>query len=950
MEGGFMIKSKYGLLRSIPGVSANVSIFAIATSALLTQTAAFAQEAKPATKAGVAELEEVVVTGIRASLKNAMDTKRDAPQIIDVISAEDIGKFPDKNLGEALQRVTGVQISRTDGEGRSVSVRGAEPNLIRVEINGSTALAVSPNGGDRAVDFRDLPVEFVSRLEVVKTPTADMTEGGISTVRVITRRPFDSVDPYIAGSVQGVYSDLAEKYDPKVALIGSHLFLNDTLGVLASVQWEKRHLYDATANTTGWLDLATTKVAPLCNGGTAQGSASTAQGARRNDFNNDGTCDWYPQIPRYINNRRETERQALSTVVEWRPSDSFKAYWDLTYARGHEDVDNTLLQLNASGGIFDYAHTTVGADNTVSHIELTSNGATGSLPLDLSYRNILGTLTRTQYVTALGAKWDVGQFTFDGRFDYSSGRVFNDETDSTAQVFGLARAVVDYTGGLGAPQITFPGTDVTKSLGINRLDSVHVPVKDTGTDKQGSFNVTYRPESISWLKVKGGLQRHQYLLTQSAYQKTVRLNCKGDTSSGSTVAVATTCATIEGIVGANSTINSIPYFKTGDLGYANGTQYWVDNTYATVNAMLAASGQNLDVYSANANANTNGTFRTYLNNWAVSERTTSYYVQGEFDFPDWRMPVSGNLGIRYVDTKTNSSGFSQQTAGSVITFPVASISGGYKEPLPSLNVKVGLIPNTLLARFAYGKVMARPGPSQLALAQRLDIVGHTDVRGNPNLLPFLATSYDAGLEWYFSKTSYVSAALFRKEISRFISQNTNPVGEVIDGVTYSITQPLNGTDKVKINGIETGIQYAFDFLPAPFNGFGALANYTYQKDKGYKAVNQIDGSPLTFQGLSRNSYNYSVYFENSHFNARVSYNWRSSWLINASGRGNLPEFNDAYGQMDASLGYTITPKISLFLDGINLTNQQLVQRNAPARPIQFETFGKHYFFGVRGKF
>src|SRR5262249_7203870 len=151
---------------------------------------------------------------IRGSLQTANEAKRRSGQVIDAISAEDIGKFPDKNLGEALQRVTGVQIGRQDGEGRGVSIRGGDPNMTRVEINGTNALSLTVAAGDRSVDFRDLPVEFVQRLEVVKSPTADMTEGGLGgTVRVITRRPFDSSKPYLAGSMQVVNSNLAQQTD-----------------------------------------------------------------------------------------------------------------------------------------------------------------------------------------------------------------------------------------------------------------------------------------------------------------------------------------------------------------------------------------------------------------------------------------------------------------------------------------------------------------------------------------------------------------------------------------------------------------------------------------------------------------------------------------------------------------------------------------------------------------
>ena len=183
------------------------------------------------------EMEEVIVSGIRASLRDSLGVKRDSLQVVDAISAEDVGDFPDKNIGEALQRVPGVQLNRQDGEGRGVSIRGADPSLIRVELNGVSALSLTVGGG-RDVDFRDLPVEFVSRVEVVKTPTAEMTEGGIGTVRVVTRKPLDDADGYFAGSLQGVYSDLADSTDPKAALIGSKIFLDGTLGVLLSAQYE----------------------------------------------------------------------------------------------------------------------------------------------------------------------------------------------------------------------------------------------------------------------------------------------------------------------------------------------------------------------------------------------------------------------------------------------------------------------------------------------------------------------------------------------------------------------------------------------------------------------------------------------------------------------------------------------------------------------------------------
>jgi TonB-dependent receptor len=894
------------------------------------------------------DVETVVVTGIRAGLRNSLEAKREATQIVDAISAEDIGDFPDKNLSEALQRVTGVQISRQEGEGRSVSVRGAEPNLIRVEVNGTTALPLTVAAGDRAVDFRDLPVEFVSRIDVVKTPTAEMTEGGISTVRIHTRRPFDSPEAYFAGSAQAVYSDLAEATDPKLAIFGSRQFFDGRFGALISLQWEQRHLYNATANTTGWLR-TTTPTATTC-------AANANRGATRNDFNADGVCDWYPQIPRYINNRRETERRALSTVLEFRPVDNFKMYWDLTYAEGKEQVDNSLLQLNADGGLFDYPNTAVGEDNTVTHIEFTGNGPNGTFPLDLSYRNILGSLTREQYTTSLGSEWDINdQWSIDARVDYAEGNVFNDEINSTAQVFGMTRAVVDYTGSLGAPEITFPaGFDLTAGTGVNRLDSVHNPRENNTDELTASLNLQWAPASVPWLKIKVGGQQHEYTTDQILFQKTVRASCRtpaADTTSANNIVVAQLpCPAIAAVIDTYSDVNSIPYFSTGDLGFDNSVQYWNDNGYAVIDNILAQAGQvnplagNLDVHVANTNPNTNGSFRSWLDNWTVEEKTTGLYTQFDFAWDDLAMPIAGNIGVRYVDTDTLSAGYTRVQQGTTITFPYDQIEGGYSETLPSMNLRIGFIPGKLVGRLSAGKVMARPAPSQLAIRLSRDVIGLTGSRGNPSLLPFLATNFDLGVEWYFDDASYASLAVFRKDISRFILNQTTAEVNPNDGQTYQITMPVNGNDEVTIDGVEAGIQYNFS------SGFGVLANYTYQKDKGYTQTNAIDGSPLTFPGLSRNAYNASVYYENQRFSARASYVWRDDWLITASGRGSLPEFNRDYGQLDASLGYNVTEDVTIFLEGINLTSEQSVQENAPLRPIQFETYGQRFYFGVRGKF
>jgi TonB-dependent receptor len=870
-----------------------------------------------------------------------MEVKREAIQVVDAISAEDIGDFPDKNLGEALQRITGVQISRQDGEGRGVSIRGAEPGLNRVEINGVTALSLTVGGG-RDVDFRDLPVEFVSRLEVYKSSTPEMTEGGVGgTVRVVTRRPLDNPEPYLAGSTQMVYSNLADEYDPKFALIGSRTFLDNKLGVLVAGTYEERHLDSHNARTTGWIRRAPT----------ATGAGATP--GRGTDINRDGTLDWIPEIPRYIIDRRETTRPTVMSIVEWAPSDSVKLFAEGTYARAKEEVSSMLMQLGAAAGLIDYANSTVGPDNTAQHLEVVSSSA---FPIDLAYRNINGTLEREQYTTALGGSWEVGQFKLDGRLTYASAEVQNDEKNSTATIFGVPRAVIDYSNDQRSPNISFPGLDTTTGQLVNNLAAVFNPRNNSQEETSAQFNVEYKPES-SWLtSIKSGIDVRELTMDSLLYQRTIQISSRTPTpaSTGATVTVAVPQSTIQNIVDSYSGINDVGFFETGDLGFGGGIRHWNDNGDATYNATIAAAGLGpMDVYARNPNTRTNNSYQNYLDTWEVEEKTKAAYIQSSFEFEELAVPISGTVGVRYVDTETVSNGFNRILTATDALFPRASKDGGYTKWLPSLNLRFDLT-DTLVGRMTAGKVLARPNPSQLAFRRSLDSVGLTGTRGNPDLKPYEATQYDLGLEWYFSDDGYLSGAVFRKEISSFVTNTSQR--EEFDGTPgngdsndYTVSIPINGDSKVTVNGIEAGFQTAFTFLPAPYNGFGALVNATYQDADGYKNQNPVTLEWMPFPGLSKTSYNYSLYFENERFSARASYNWRQKWLVNPLGRGSLPEYTEDFGSLDGSISVTIIPDVTVFLEAINLLDDDRIEHNSPYRRIGNETYGQRYFLGVRAK-
>jgi len=846
---------------------------------------------------------DIVVTGIRSSLQGALNAKRNAPQVLDAISAEDIGKFPDKNVGEALQRVTGVQLTRSDGEGSGVTIRGADPSLNRVEINGTTALSTTVGGG-RDVDFRDLPSEFVNRLEVVKSATADMTEGGVGgTVRVITRRPFDNGGKtYVAGSAQAIYSDIADYMDPRVALIASDTFADGKLGVLVSGTFENRNVESHQARTTGWVQLKD-----------ADGDLY--------DLNDDGVGDFFPDIPRYVINRLETRRYALNGILEWQPSDNLKAYLEGNWTRSNQSVTSQYLQTGTSGGIVDTENTVIGPDNTVQYLVMTNNTTRPQTSqLGVSYRNILGDIRRTTFNLALGAEWTTGKLTLTPKISYAKAKAYNNEVNATAAVTGMDSLIVDYGNDQNAPQIILPN-DPTTRAGINQLTVLRRPRYDNQTEKMGKLDAEYKPDGGPLTSIKIGGQYRDLTVTSKFFNTSTVLNGFSDPA---------VQAQIDNAIGY-AALGTAPFFHTGDLGFSGGYTGWLNMTQGVADAIGIPDPFNAQVFT---------------DTWDVGERNIAGYGQAAFAFDVGAVPVTGIIGARVVNTKVNTSGYLSQ--GGVIS-PV-SYDSKNTEFLPSLNMKAELIPNKLMARVTATEVMARPLPQQLAPRFTLDVVGLTGSRGNPGLQPFRARQYDAGLEYYINRTSFASVTYFRKEISSFI-QNTTENYTDPTGVVYTITVPTNGTQKVTINGVEAGAQIAFDFIDVPvLKQMGVIANYTYSKDSGYEGTDRFTGEALPFQGLSRHAYNLSAYYEDDVVSLRGAYNWRSRYLINAAGRGGNPEFGEAYGQLDASLNLTVMPGVSFFLEGVNLLDATRKENaNSVYRRTIIETFGRRVYGGVRLK-
>jgi len=905
---------------------------------------------------------DIVVTGIRSSLANALNAKRNSAQVLDAISAEDIGKFPDKNVGEALQRVTGVQITRAGGEGSGVSIRGADPALNRVEINGQTALGTGAGVASRSVEFRDIPAEFVSRLEVVKSATADMTEGGLGgTVRIITRRPFDAPEGYLAGSAQVVHTDVANRLDPKFALIGSRLFADDTLGVLLSATYEKRSLWYDQARTTGWRQIERTQPATP----TAQNCLNGRNQARCVDLDGNGFGDFFPDIPRYVINRELTERYAFNGIVEWRPVDALHAWVEGTYTRGKQDIDSQFLALNtgqavANGGV-NTSLTRLGEDQTVEYVRF-DNALAAPAGTGVNYRNILGSIDRQNVNALAGADWELtDNFKLMGRAGYARARAYNNEINTSATAQSVGPLIVDYANDQQAPNIISP-VDVTTTQGINQFQVLRRPRYNVQRETDFKLDAEWTPTGFL-TQLRFGAQKRDLKVTSRLFDGTKTYNGfvagtpgQGNitlasyttaNAPGSTQAVVQSTATnaalvsqIQQIVG-NFGLGDHDFFRTGDLGF-KGITRWLNLGDDVANAA--------GIPDPFVNPVPNDT-------WGVTERNLAGYISASFAAEPFGVRVSGVVGGRVINTRTSTRGAivigpraaTATTAAQPGRIDAFASRGEYTEFLPSVNLKAELVPNKLLLRGTATEVIARPSPSDLAPRFTIDNVGFTGSRGNPGLQPYRAKQYDLGAEYYISRVNFVSATFFRKDISSFVDRTSAP--EEVNGVIYNVISPVNGTAKVQIDGLETGAQLAFDFLPGFFSRFGVNANYTYSKDKGYNQRDYFTAEALSFPGLSKHSYNVSGFYEDSRFSLRASYNWRSRYLIAALDRGNNPAFGEPFGQWDGSANFAVTDRFSVFLEGVNLFHAQRIENaNSIYRRNIIETYGRRLYGGVRAKF
>lgn len=898
---------------SVRRIRLRTALMATATSALLAG-GALAQDAPNENT----DEDEIVVKGIRGSLASSLSAKKNAEGILDAISAEDIGKFPDKNIGEALQRVTGVQITREGGEGRLINIRGVAAELNRVEFNGSKALSTDPGGG-RQVDFRDFPAEFVSRLEVYKSQTADMTEGGLGgTVKIYSRKPLGPEGDFFAASAEGVWSNLAESVDPRIAVFGSKAFADGRFGLLGGIVYETRSIHAHQFRSTGWTQ-------PDDLGGNV----------------------FIPFIPRPVTVRDNNDRFAFNGIAEFQPNENFNFYAEGLYTTRNFNKRDQLLQIGSlanGSAMIDPDSVTLASDGETALIfdavtvdnDMDGEFDAGDRNLAVTHRVLNDTFRNNIYFVAGGGSYENDWMNLDSRVTYSNMKY---DQSVIAHVFAanmVPMVHVDLDNEFRAPNMSFGNFDIYDRDNINFADSQDHMRDFTQTEFNAKLDGDFETNLGIFNLFEAGAEYTDFEVTASSSRVRRTSNAFNDFATAGQTAQerADQLENIRSAYDMFAEFSDIPFFKTKDLGFDQLDLLWIQD------GLFDA----IDVPTAETNF--------FRDTWTVTEKTKAAYAKINFNI-DGRFPIDGNFGIRYVDTDVTADGFT--VAGEAVTF-----EGGYDDWLPAGGITVGLIPDELLFRFTGSSLLARAQPVDLAPRLNISTLEGTASRGNPGLDPFRASQFDVSLEWYLSNISYISVAGFRKDIASFI-QNEQ-VREPIPGFlpdsfpqtndpTFLITQPANAADGVVIKGIEAGAQFDLgDFSPS-LEGLGFVANVTYATDSGTPNISPITGNPLPFPGLSELAYNFSAYYERHGLSARLSYNWRDDFLLTPSGRGGIPEFQEAYGQWDISTSYEINDHFEVFADAINLTNTvRLENSSSELRRNLVETFGRRVFFGVRANF
>ncbi|MCY3839745.1 MAG: TonB-dependent receptor [Gammaproteobacteria bacterium] len=858
------------------------------------------------------KIEEIVVVGIRASLRQSLDRKKNADHFMDAITAEDIGAFPAQNLAESLQRVSGVAIDRKSGEGAFVSVRGLGPQFVQTTIGGRVAASnVAPGSHDgrgatntksRAVGFHAFQTGLVQAVEVHKSPRADHVEGGLGGfVDIQPHKPFDLGERHVVLAMDATINELAGDTAPGVfALVSDEL--SDSLGLMVSAQWDNRNFRSDSFHQYGFIgDPRTVTI-----DGVEVGSG------------------YYPSQLLGELHLTDRDRLNVSSSLQFQPSDRVDVTFEVLFTSNSSDEVDFWRSFRIAQGHPWITDATLADDNGTGIFTMVSTSGAGAF------------------------------------MQHATEAVDNDAVNYGAnlQLQATDRLSVDL-------DLTVSDTEapITNRDALMRNTRTQMTYHKNGSGKLPSLSSTSPLADVNhWSVVKQSIQKHRVDDRIAQFRADATYAIDGDWMDTVQVGVRTyrqsrrdRARYLNSRAFIDQPISdfggSSPFPAESDFLSALGIDFpspvlnpnfdALQETFITRPDDIRAGGGFNTGTGKSLDEFTSGRFNEDLNH---DDDGNAIYAMVTFSGEFGTTPYSGNFGVRYVDNSTASVGeitqpididYSDPASPEVLLSEPEYVNIGheYTEILPSANLRFD--PNDeVVVRASVAKVLSRP--RYLDLNPRLTVQARprTMRGGNAKLDPTTAVQFDLALEWYFADYSIASIGVFTKDIEAFVQPDIvpTPFPGVVDPETgnplvLTAFIPLN-TGKSSMTGIELVFQRSFtDLLPAPFDGLGVIANYTYI-DSGSDFENEKTGAAYSIPGLSGNTINFTLFYEKEPLSARVSYNFRDDFLDDIQGGfSGHPYFVEAYEQFDASLNYSPTEKLSFSLEAINIADENVYYYN-----------------------
>lgn len=958
---------------------------------------AMAQEADKA-KAADKDIEVIQVKGIRGSLIRSMDVKREANGVVDSISAEDMGKFPDTNLAESLQRITGVSVSRSNGEGSQITVRGFGPEFNLVTLNGRQ---MPGTGYTRSYNLENLSSEGVSALEVQKTARAENPSGGLgATVNIITAKPLARPGEHYSVSGKAMYDSSNEAGDdvtPEMAALYSNTFADDKIGFAISLSHQERDFQKQSANIQGW----------QANVGLPSLAADKVVDRRPTDASGNKVGNYFfPKDMNYAIEDVQRERSNGQITFQYEPIDGLVGTIDYTASKA-------VTGSNSIGwGIWNEFGANINAYELDERGTATFADISGN---DGSFTASKGTTEVLARSLGLNLAWEMNDdWAFDLDYHDSDNKADNGadkgSRNSGQVILGsdqLVTKIYDYRQG-EIPQALVLWKNGTNELSPGEIDSnfsqfFHSPgeaqiqqLQLDGTWVNNSFKIplvnvkfgaAYTDQTMggynAWSGLRGGpgfTQRFPQIFPDNMFVRHDTGNFLNQFTGG-----------------GNALQPNYYYTFDYDEAVARQTAYLNE-------ALLGQDAYVPDAYFDGIDSQS-----------SVQEQTQSLYVQSQWEFEAIAFPVQLNAGLRYeqtdvlstvkqrVEKQVNWESASEwimkyQAAG---TNDFLSLEGDHDLLLPMLDIKVD-VTDDVVARFSWGKTIARAPLGNLAGGRSLSGSpkpgSRTGGQGNPSLLPFTSTNLDLSLEYYYAEGSYAAIGYFKKDVDNFIkttiTQTTiDGLHDILDGpryrqavanivgrggqatstavfdemialgygnaegkieptsedplIVWNISQPAN-SDTKSVDGVEFAVQHLIGET-----GFGVGVNGTWVNgDVEFDTESLNQQEPLV--GLS-NSANFQVFYEYDGWSAKATYAWRDSYLIGVGqSQGSAdapPQFAKAYGQWDMNLSYALNDNLTVFIEGVNLNNETEQGYGRYEEQFLFaRQYGPRYSLGARYNF